>query len=159
MIDDSVNDFLNGSGAPAAKFLNVGDEVKGSVIHAEVSQQTDLDGNLKTWDDGKPRMQLVITLQTELNDPAIEDDDGKRRVFVNKPRMKTAISEAIRTAGAQRLEQGGKLAVKYTGTGEPTKRGFQPPKLFAALYRAPDPLEVVKEAFDAEEYEYNGEPF
>lgn len=158
MISDAVNDFLMGSNAPAAKFLNVGDEVKGTVISAEETQQTDLDGNPKTWDDGNARMQVVITLQTELNDPAIDDDDGRRRVYVNKVRMRSAISEAIRAAGAPKLEIGGKLAVKYTGNGEPTKRGFQPPKIFAAFYKAAEPeVSAIADAFGADEYD--DEPF
>lgn len=133
---NDVNEFLNQGGVPSAKFDAVGKVVKGTVTAAEVQQQRDFDtGQPKNWDDGKPMMQLVITLQTDERDPEVEDDEGLRRLFA-KGNMLNAIREAVRKSGGK-LENGGKLAVKYTGDGEAKKRGFSPPKIYTAQYEAP----------------------
>jgi hypothetical protein len=131
----SVENFLNSGGAPAAKFPNIGSVVKGTVEEASVAQQTDFaTGAPLTWDDGSPRMQLVITLATEERDPSIDNDTGKRRVFV-KGQMLTAVKEAIRQAGAKSIEVGDTLAIQYKSDGEPPKAGFHAPKIYAAQYK------------------------
>lgn len=137
-MSNDIEGFLNASGAPAAKFPTIGTTVKGTVTGAEVKQQTDLDGKPKSWDDGNPRMQLVVTLATEERDPEIADDDGSRRLFI-KGAMLKAVREAIKTAGARTIETGGTLAVKYTGDGDAPRPGFSPPKLYVAQYKVPAP--------------------
>ena len=135
-IDTSVSDFLNRTGAPAAKFDTVGKVVEGVVEAAEVTDQTDIStGEVKRWPDGNPRKQLVITIATDERDPENPDDDGRRRIFA-KGNMLTAVKEAIRKSGGQ-LEVGGKVKVRYEGDGEATQRGFNPPKLFKAKYEPP----------------------
>jgi hypothetical protein len=132
----SVQDFLSGGGAPVAKFPNIGSIVKGTVEEAAVTQQTDFaTGIPTTWDDGSPRMQLVVTLSTDERDDAINDDKGQRRVFI-KGQMLTAVKDAVRAAGAKSLEVGGTLAVQYKSDGEPPKAGFHAPKIYAAQYKA-----------------------
>lgn len=130
--------FLAGGGSPAAKFPTVGTTIKGTVTGAEMRQQTDpKDGKLKTWDDGNPMMQLVVTLATDERDADIDDDDGTRRVFV-KGNMRKAVIEALKEAGAKTIDSGGKLAVQYTGDGEKTNPAFNAPKLYKAQYKAPE---------------------
>jgi hypothetical protein len=140
MIDPSAFDLLAPTGVPSFKFASIGDTVKGLVVAAESRQQTDLDGNLKSWDDGKPMMQLVITLATDLRDPHIEDDNGHRRIFV-KGEMLKAIKEVVGSESNKvTLEVGTDLAVKYIGDGEPTKKGYNAPKLFKAHAKAAAPV-------------------
>ena len=134
-VDPTVEEFLSGGGAPAAKFPEPGVTIKGTVEDATRSQQTDLDGKPRYWDDGNPRYQLVITLATDERDPNIDDDTGTRRVFA-KGNMLTAVKGALKKTGAK-LEVGGTLAIKYTGDGTPTKVGFNAPKLYIASYKAP----------------------
>lgn len=125
------NDILLSGGAPAFKFENIGDTVKGEVVSAEARQQTDYaTGDLKTWKDGKPMMEVVVTLQTDLRNDG--DDDGQRRIFV-RGQMTTALRDALKAANA-RLEPGGTLAVQFTGTKPSETRGFQPAKQFVAQY-------------------------
>lgn len=132
-IDSSVADLLAG-GAPSFKFDEIGKTVKGKVVSATAAQQTDFDsGELLFWDDGKPRMQLVITLDTDERDPNIDGDDGHRRIFA-KGAMLSAIRKALN--GAE-MQVGGTLAVKYTEDGEAKRKGMSPPKLFVAQYQAP----------------------
>lgn len=132
------NDWLMSGGAKSAKFPEVGTVVKGSIASPPtLSQQTDFTtGALKHWDDGKPMMQLVITIQTDERDPETPDDDGLRSLYV-KGAMQAAVKDAIRKSGAKGLEVGGSIAVKYTGDGVAKTRGMNPPKQFAAQYTPP----------------------
>lgn len=138
-----INAFLMGGGAKSAKFENVGDKISGTITAAEVTQQTDLtDGTPKTWDNGDPMMQLVVTIATDLRED--EDDEGTRKLYLKGSKPTTslgAVRAAIKAAGAKGLEIGGTLSVAYTGDGEPTKRGFTAPKQYAAKYTPPPALD------------------
>ena len=50
--------------------------------------------------------------------------------------MISAIGAAVRAAGANSVEVGGKLAVAFTGEAD-VKPGMNPAKLFTAQYQAP----------------------
>lgn len=128
------NAWLMGSGGRSAKFESVGDRVSGLITGMEVRQQTDLEGNLKTWDNGDPRMQLVVTLLTELHDD--EDDDGIRKLYV-KGQMTKAVQEAVRKAGRRGLEEDGRIVVQYQKAEPPAKKGYSPTKVYAARYEPP----------------------
>ncbi len=129
-------DFFN-SGSPSCRFKRVGDMHTGIVVSFEEKQQRDLTtGNPKSWPDGNPAMMLVITLQTEERDDEIEDDDGRRCLYVNKPGgMFVAIKTAI---GKFKFSPGSKLAVKYVKDGVPKQRGFNAPKEYVAKYWPPE---------------------
>ena len=132
----TVNDLLFGSGVPTAKFPVAGTTVKGTIVKAESTQQTDFDtGKPKFYDDsGKPMMQIEVTLRTEDRDPEIDNDDGTRRLFV-KGHMLVALRAAVKQAGATDLSAGDSLAVKYVEDGEPTRRVEPPPKQYVAQYK------------------------
>ena len=141
MSNQSANDLIMGAGGPpAAKFPTVGTIVRGEIVDTAVTQQRDFaTGELKAWkNDGSPMMQAVITIQTDQRDPEIDDDNGQRRLFVSSRSMREAIRDAVRTAGGNHLEVGGKFAVQYTGDGE-AERGLNPPKLYKAEYKVPEP--------------------
>ena len=137
-MSQSASDLIMGSGgSPSAKFPTIGTVVKGEIVDTAVTQQRDFaTGDLKYWKNGDPMMQAVVTLQTDERDAEIDDDDGQRRLFVSSKSMREAIRDAVRTANASHLKVGGKLAVQYTGDGQP-ERGMNPPKLYAAKYEAP----------------------
>jgi len=133
MSDIDVNDFLTAGGAPAVKFPNIGYTIKGIVLSSEVRQQTKLeDGTPLVWDDGRPRMQLVVTIDTGDTDG---EDTTERRLFA-KGHMLTAIKQAVKESGGQFLN-GGELTVRYTGDGEQKVRGYNLPRLFRAKYTPP----------------------
>lgn len=139
-MSDAVNDFLmnSGGGAPSASFPVIGTVWRGTILKSEVRQQSEPDGTLKTWPDGNPMMQIVITIQTEERDAAIDDDDGKRRLFV-KGQMQEAVRDAVIASGAKGLELGGTIAVAYIADGVPKQRGFSAPKQYRAEYAPPSP--------------------
>ena len=130
-------DFFAAGAPPPAKFPTPGTSVSGIITEEpQMSQQTDPSGELKTWQDGNPMMQLVVTLKTEQRDPAIEDDDGSRRVFI-KGQMRNAVQTAVKNARAKGLDVGGTLTVTYTHDGERSNPAFSPPKQYEAQYVPP----------------------
>jgi hypothetical protein len=141
---DDINTFLTSGGAKSFPFASIGDSIEGTIVDAEVRQQTSMEGELLTWADGKPRMQVVITLQTELRDDdgkRDESDDGLRTIYAKGGKfdiakgegtsMRDAIAEAVK---GQKLEEGDSLVVVHSGMGV-AKRGYQAPKLYTAGFR------------------------
>lgn len=127
-------DSFFGESSPSAKFDAIGTTVGGVITRiGDPMQQTDFSsGKPLTWDDGTPRMQLPVTVQTDLRDPSNPLDDGKRTLYV-KGEMKKAIGAALRAAGAK-MAIGGTLTVTFSGE-EPTA-GY-PKKLYTATYAPP----------------------
>lgn len=134
----SADEFLMGGGIPAAAFPTIGTVVEGEIVEPpRVEQQRDLtSGEAKYWADGSPMLQLRVVIQTGQIDTSILDDDGRRTLYVRGAMLK-AVRQAVRAARAKGLEVGGRLTVTYSGDGEPTKRGFNPPKLYVADYTPP----------------------
>ena len=143
---DEANALLMQGGAPAVKFSTIGDTVEGTIQTVAVSQQTDFaTKEPKTYPDGNPMMQVIVTLETATRDG--DDDDGVRRLFA-KGAMQFAISEACKKVGADGLAPGGTLKVKYdsnkdTGKGNPAKQ-------YVAKYDPPTAGEMLAQAFDAD---------
>lgn len=137
MSTTDVNDFLMGGGIAAAKFPEIGTVVKGTIVNTEVVQQTDYaTGEPKVWSDGKPMMQAVFTLQTDERDAEIDGDTGMRKLYV-KGAMQQAVRDAVKQAGASKIEVGGIIAVQYVADKASEKRGFNPAKQFKAQYKQP----------------------
>lgn len=152
MTTQPQDDFFAGQGEKVAsyKFQGIGDVVVGTVLDQFVTQQTDFATKEKLYfDNGEPRMQMNVTLQTDLRNwekvtrPLTDDkdqplpgsaDDGKRRIYI-KSDMQRAVGEAIKAAGAPGLRNGGKLAVKKSGEKD-TGKG-NPLPLYEARYQAP----------------------
>ncbi len=138
MSEHNVDSFLFGGGK-SASFPHIGSSITGTVsAPPELQQQRDMEsGKPLTWEDGNPRMQMVITLDTDERDPEDPDDDGTRRLFV-KSGMKPAIARAVKAAGASRIEVGGRLTVTYTADDNARKKkGFSAPKKYEATYVRP----------------------
>lgn len=131
----SAEDFLLGGSVPSAKFPTPGTTVSGRITERPtVEQQRDFTtGDAKFWEDGKPQMQLVVTLATTERDPEIQDDDGTRRVYV-KGNLKNAVAQAVRSSGAKGLEIGGVLSVTYARDGVAKNPRFNAPKEYTAQY-------------------------
>lgn len=139
MPNDSY-DFLGGEKLPyfPTKASKFGDSITGTICAPEPfqQQQAEPNGKLKTWDDGNPMLQLVVTVQTTMHDPSIEDDDGRRRFYV-KGAMRNAIADAVRKAGAKGLDIGGIVTLVYTHDEPPSSPGMSPARQFTATYQPP----------------------
>lgn len=136
-------DFLLGGGGKSAKFENLGDSISGTIAtNPEIRQQSDIKtGKPLTWDDGSPRNQLVVSLQTD--ERLDSEDDGLRNLYVKgskKPGSQSlhdAVATAVRQAGAKGLEVGGELDVILVGEEPPPNPNLSPRKLYKATYTAP----------------------
>lgn len=121
--------LASASGPPALKFPDIGTTHKGRVLAKEARQQTDFStGKAKFWDDGKPMMEVVVTLDLG------GEEEG--RLFLRGQLLK-AVREALRESGAQTLEVGGTLAVQFTHEEPSQTRGFNPSKHYRAQYQPP----------------------
>ena len=131
----SGNDLLMSGGVKACKFDNLGDTNIGTIVdEAKAVQMTKYQSDeLDFWPSGDPKMQVVVTIQTDQRDPSNALDDGRRRLHI-PPRMMQPVREAILRAGAKGLAIGGRIAVRWvSGTGQ----GEGNPKVYAAEYQAP----------------------
>lgn len=144
------NDILAGGGGRWAKFTEPGDKVVGDIVSLETRQQTTVEGDPKTWDNGDPMWEVVVSLQTALQEDG--DDDGIRLVAISGSKKYAskakATADALKTAGAKTMETGASFGLAYTGDGEPTKRGYTAPKLYAATYTAPKAAANIDAIFD-----------
>lgn len=138
-----ANDLLLSSGVKSATFKAIGDKVTGIIVRQpETQQQRDFTtGESKTWKDGKPALQIKVILATDERDPNDPEDTGERALYI-KAGMQRAVAAAVRHAGAKGLQVGGKLMVKYSSDGPVAQRGLNPPKIYEAKYRAPEPESV-----------------
>lgn len=129
------NDFLLSTGIPSFKFENHGDIAKGPIVSLDMQQQRDFNTGVGlTWDNGDPKQQLRVVLATDQRDN--DQDNGQRAIYV-KGQMQQAVRDAIKKAGAQKIEVGGTLAVRYDSDGEPPKKGLNAPKQYVAKYEPP----------------------
>jgi len=110
----------------------------------KVVQQRDYDTDeLLWWDDEetKPRLQVVIKLQTNVIDPMVDDDTGVRALWV-KAESQKAVANAVRQAGARAVQPGGYLWIEfYDERVDPPVKGKKkeryPTKLYRARYTPP----------------------
>src|SRR5687767_699462 len=128
-----ANEFLFRNTTPSVKFPVIGSSVIGMITKVpRVIEETDpATREVKRWQNGQPKMQVVIDLQTELRENA--EDDGMRTLWA-KGMMQQAIREAVMRAGAKLLAVGGILQVTYSAD-KPTN--LQPLKLYTAQYWPP----------------------
>ena len=73
-------------------------------------ESTDLD----TWEDGTPKMQIVITLATDYRDQAQQDDDGTRMASINLwSGQKKALVAACKAAGVPEPQVGQRFTATH----------------------------------------------
>lgn len=130
------------------QFPTLGIEYSGTILSFKEEEQKDLTtGEVKTWDNGDPKMMVVVELQMDADTlrgkydknsgswNSVDDDNGIRFLFCQGG-VFTAVRAALRAAGAK-MEVGGKLHIKHTAVGKPAKAGWNAPKKFEATYTAP----------------------
>jgi hypothetical protein len=143
-VSDLKQLLIDSKGLPSAfrKTHPIGTVWGGKITKVSVQQARDDDGNPDTWDDGNPKQQVVVAIQTDQRDPERLNDDGVRGVYVKWwGEQKKAFRECIEKAGVDDLEVGGLFAAKYTGEGpQPANRMYSPAKLMQYEYKAPTGL-------------------
>lgn len=126
------NDLLSSKSVPSVSFKDakVGDSFTGTITDLETAQVRNYDsGEPEFWDDGKPKLQIVVTLATDYIDPTLEGDDGTRKVYLAGQKL-TAAKQAMKEAGIQKLEKGFKFTIAYVGSKPSSNKKYNDVKLY-----------------------------
>lgn len=103
----ALSDLLSGSGQ-YLKWETPGTSYTGTITDVSVRQARQFEStDLDFWDDGTPKMQVVLTLATEYRDPGNPDDDGTRMLSINLwSGQKKSLVAACKKAGVPEPEVG-----------------------------------------------------
>lgn len=155
----SVDDLLQGGGSPAISFKDakVGDSFTGVITATRAVQVRNYEDptKLEFWDDGKPKMQIEVTLDTDYRDASIDDDQGERRVFLFGQKL-TALKDALKAKGLTKLEVGGKFTIALTGTKPAKNPRYNDVKLYGIEVVAPTSNAAVDALLSAGAVEIKG---
>lgn len=98
------------------------------------------------WNDGSPRLQVLVTIDTGIIDPNVEDDDGRRTVYIKGWGVqRRAWLQALRNAGLKKADEvkpGDRFTATFTGYG-PQDNLPQPPKLFEYVIEHQSPADLA----------------
>ena len=129
-----VDDLLTGGGSPSLSFKDssVGDSYEGTIAELRAVQVRNYEDptKLEYWDDGKPKMQIEVTLSTEYADPSDPDDDGKRRVFLFGQKLRAA-KEELAKKGFKTFEVGMGFKITLSGTKPSQNKRYNDVKLYS----------------------------
>lgn len=133
------NDLLFGSGAKSCSFGKPGDQPgamhSGVILSVGTVQRTNFQTKQpEFWDDGRPKMQIALRIQTAERDPADLKDDGIRTLFVRGGKQMDAVRAAVEAVEAPELEVGATITVQWTGVDTDGQT-----RLWAAGYQRPTP--------------------
>lgn len=125
------------SDAPAYfdKDSKPGDTVTGRITAISLRQTRDFKTKKpETWDDGSPREQFVLVLDTGANQ--FEGDDGKRSVYVKWwGRWRKAFAKAVLSTEAEEPELGGSLTATFVGLDDSAvDDGMSAAKVYEYIY-------------------------
>ena len=155
----SVDDLLQGGGSPSLSFKDakVGDSFTGVISATRAVQVRNYEDptKLEFWDDGKPKMQIEVTLDTDYRDASIDDDQGERRVFLFGQKL-TALKDALKAKGLSKLEVGGKFTISLTGTKPSKNPRYNDVKLYGIDVVAPTSNSAVDALIGAGAVEVKG---
>jgi len=129
-----VDDLLSGGGSPSLSFKDaeVGQSYEGTIADLRAVQVRNYEDptKLEFWDDGKPKMQIEVTLQTSYADASDPDDDGKRRVFLFGQKLRAA-KEELAKKGFKTFEVGMGFKIILSGTKPSQNKRYNDVKLYA----------------------------
>jgi DNA-directed RNA polymerase specialized sigma24 family protein len=135
-----ANDLLVGSSVPSLSFKDavVGDSYTGVITDLRTVQVRNYEDptKLEFWDDGKPKLQIEVTLSTGYADPSDPEDDGSRRVFLFGQKLRAAQDE-MRKKGIKKLELGAQFTITLSGTKPSTNKRYNDVKLYTIGIDAP----------------------
>jgi hypothetical protein len=120
----------------------VGSFIEGTLVDKGTNHKTKYNPNplaekvFEYFASGDPKLELILTLQTDVRDPSIEGDTGVRRVFVPF-QMQKELQKAVAEAGIKRsLPLGSWIKITHTGT-TPSQGGGQDRKEYSVVVKAP----------------------
>lgn len=129
----SLGDLLAGNSAKAYFGANSqpGDSVTGVIEKIETTQVNDFQTKQPAyWNNGRPKEQIHVIIQTQLRDPSVDDDDGRRSLWIKGWGIQLkAFREACRQAGVKIPKPGDTITERFVGLG-PRGDAPQPSKVF-----------------------------
>lgn len=129
-----VDDLLSGGGSPSLSFKDaeVGQSYEGTISELRAVQVRNYEDptKLEYWDDGKPKMQIEVTLATDYADASDPDDDGKRRVFLFGQKLRAA-KEELAKKGFKTFEIGMGFKITLSGTKPSQNKRYNDVKLYS----------------------------
>lgn len=126
------NDLLGTRSIPSISFKDaeVGTAFTGVISDLRTVQVRSFDtGEPEYWDDGKPKLQIEVTLATEYLDDSIEEDDGTRRVYLFGQKLAAAKQE-MKSKGIGKLEKGMKFTITFVGEKPASNKKYNNVKLY-----------------------------
>ena len=143
-MSDNYDDLLGGRVTPSASFKGqfpiawegvVEDVTRNPAYEYDPSKPNNR-GSQKFWPDGNPVMNVWVTIQTNVRDPQVQGDDGRRVLVLDSKNKLEAVQEAVRQSGAS-FAKGGRLGIEWYGNDPNGKNPDNPPKLYRARYSGP----------------------
>ena len=103
------------SGGTYLKWEHPGTTYTGIITDVQMRQSRKYEStDLDTWDDGTPKMQVVLTIATDYRDQAQQDDDGTRMISVNLwSGQKKALVAACKAAGVTEPQTGQRFTATH----------------------------------------------
>ena len=103
------------SGGSYLKWEHPGTTYTGIITDVAMRQSRKYESTeLDTWDDGTPKMQVVVTLATDYVDQSQQDDDGTRMISINLwSGQKKALVSACKAAGVTEPQVGQRFTATH----------------------------------------------
>lgn len=147
-------DSIDSQSSKSFKFQNPGDSVSGVIESVTASQMHvyDLLNQRPTnqpdfFQDGSPKLQVIVTIDTGLTDPSVEDDDGRRSVYIKGYGIqRRAWLQAIRNAGlrkASEIKPGDRFTAKFVGYDPQSKNPNNPAKMYEYVIEHQSPVDLA----------------
>ena len=138
---------IESQSSKGAKFEQPGTSISGIIENVTANQIRDFKSRQpKFFDDGQPQMQVLVTINTGVTDPMVEDDDGRRTVYIRGFGLqRRAWLQALHNAGlrkAAEVRPGDRFTATFTGFGE-AKPGMNAPKLFEYVIEHQSPADLA----------------
>lgn len=138
---------IESQSSKGAKFEQPGTSISGIIENVTANQIRDFKSRQpKFFDNGQPQMQVLVTINTGVTDPMVEDDDGRRTVYIKGFGLQRhAWLQALHNAGlrkAAEVRPGDRFTATFTGFGE-AKPGMNAPKLFEYVIEHQSPADLA----------------
>ena len=103
------------SGGTYLKWEHPGTTYTGIITDVAMRQSRKYESTeLDAWDDGTPKLQVVLTLATDYRDQAQQDDDGTRMISINLwSGQKKALVAACKAAGVGEPQVGQRFTATH----------------------------------------------
>ena len=103
------------SGGTYLKWEHPGTTYTGVITDVTMRQSRKYESTeLDAWDDGTPKMQVVLTIATDYRDQAQQDDDGTRMISINLwSGQKKALVAACKAAGVTEPQAGQRFTATH----------------------------------------------